>query len=107
MLRSVMTTSKDRCLNVSNAATPLTAVVTRQPRRVNERASASRIAALSSTIKMEYIAEPVMPCVRVARYNECRYCVTRWQVLQGRSRSARRVKDFYAAGVRVGATHDP
>src|SRR6266704_6026939 len=88
MLRSVTTTSKDPALSSSNPATPLAAVVTRQPRRVSERANASRIAALSSTIKTEYITELAMKDVGVLGYNECRSGVKGAQVLQGRSRLA-------------------
>jgi len=53
MFKSVMTTSNGCFRRASNASTPLTAVVTLQPRRVRERAMASRIAALSSTINTE------------------------------------------------------
>ena len=76
---------------------PRDEMLTRQPRRVNERASASRIATLSSTIKTECIAEPVMRCARVLRYYQCRSDVRRWQVLQRRSRTALRIRDLYRA----------
>src|SRR5437773_2089069 len=62
MLRSLMMTSNDCARSASNAVTPLTAVATWQPRRVNERAMASRIAALSSTIKTEKFTGPSMRC---------------------------------------------
>src|SRR6266550_8482474 len=90
MLRSVITMSKDRSFNACNPSTPLAAVVTRQPRRVSDRANASRIAALSSTIKTEYITELAMKDVGVLGYNECRSGVKGAQVLQGRSRLAQR-----------------
>src|SRR3989442_4583969 len=99
MLRSVITMSKDRSCNACNPSTPLAAVVTRQPRRVSERANASRIAALSSTIKTEYITELVMKDAGVLGYNKCRSGVKRAQVLQGRSRSAQRV---YGLPLRLG-----
>ena len=53
MFRSVTTTSYDCRRSAVSASAASAAVVTAQPRRASDRAIASRIAALSSTISTE------------------------------------------------------
>ena len=55
MFRSVTTTSYDCRRSDASASAASAAVVTAQPRRVNDRAIASRIAGLSSTISTEHV----------------------------------------------------